>query len=115
MHIQYIAPARGQLVAVAERIASNGSCETYRVIVYEGEKTIALFDGVAFRVHILGHPFSLSSRNFSYSRMTIEKTAVTVVAGLMALAARTAPKAKGQDEISLLCSQQRRKRNSLWQ
>ncbi len=50
VHIQYIAPARGQLVAVAERIASNGSCETYRVIVYEGEKTIALFDGVAFRV-----------------------------------------------------------------
>ena len=33
--------------------------------------------------------------------MTVEKTAVTAVAGLMALAARTAPKAKGQDEIIL--------------
>ena len=31
--------------------------------------------------------------------MTVEKTAVTAVAGLMAIAARTAPKAKGQDEI----------------
>jgi acyl-CoA thioesterase len=50
VHIQYIAPARGILVAVAERIASNETCETYRVIVFEGERTIALFDGVAFRV-----------------------------------------------------------------
>jgi uncharacterized ferredoxin-like protein len=33
--------------------------------------------------------------------MTVEKTAVTAVAGLMALAARTAPKARGQDEILL--------------
>ncbi|MGD0534194.1 MAG: DUF2148 domain-containing protein [Methanoregula sp.] len=31
--------------------------------------------------------------------MTVEKTAVTAVAGLMALAARTAPKARGQDAI----------------
>ncbi|MEN6443881.1 MAG: DUF2148 domain-containing protein [Methanoregula sp.] len=31
--------------------------------------------------------------------MTVEKTAVTTVAGLMALAARTAPKAKGVDTI----------------
>ena len=31
--------------------------------------------------------------------MTVEKTAVAAVAGLMAIAARTAPKAKGQDEI----------------
>jgi acyl-CoA thioesterase len=50
VHIQYIAPARGQLVAVAERVASNGNCGIYRVIVYEGERTIAVFDGVAFRV-----------------------------------------------------------------
>lgn len=31
--------------------------------------------------------------------MTVEKTAVAAVAGLMALAARTAPKAKGEDTI----------------
>ncbi len=43
--------------------------------------------------------------------MTIEKTAVTRVAGLMALAARTAPKAKGQDEIliTLLTTAQKKK------
>jgi|SRR5208282_2327183 len=50
VHIQYIAPARGRLSAVAERIASNGTCETYRVVVAEGDRTVALFDGVAFRV-----------------------------------------------------------------
>ena len=33
--------------------------------------------------------------------MTVERTAVTAVAGLMALAARTAPKAHGDDEILL--------------
>lgn len=33
--------------------------------------------------------------------MTIETTAVTTVAGLMALAARTAPKGKGVDTIHL--------------
>ncbi|MFA5332648.1 MAG: DUF2148 domain-containing protein [Methanoregula sp.] len=33
--------------------------------------------------------------------MTVEKDVVATVAGLMALAARTAPKAKGQDEILL--------------
>jgi len=43
--------------------------------------------------------------------MTVEKTAVTAVAGLMAIAARTAPKAKGQDEIliSVLTSAQQKK------
>jgi acyl-CoA thioesterase len=50
VHIQYLAPARGRLVAVAERVAANGTCGTYRVVVYEGERTVAVFDGVAFRV-----------------------------------------------------------------
>jgi acyl-CoA thioesterase len=50
VHIQYLAPARGRLVAVAERVASNGTCGTYRVTVYEGARTVAVFDGVAFRV-----------------------------------------------------------------
>ena len=48
--IQYIAPAKGKLVAVAERVADNGSCDTYRVMVHEGERPIAEFTGVAFRV-----------------------------------------------------------------
>jgi len=48
--IQYIAPAKGRLVAVARRVADNGSCDTYRVMVHEGDRPIAEFTGVAFRV-----------------------------------------------------------------
>jgi acyl-CoA thioesterase len=48
--IQYIAPAKGKLVAVARRVADNGSCDTYRVIVHEGDRPVAEFTGVAFRV-----------------------------------------------------------------
>jgi acyl-CoA thioesterase len=50
VHIQYIAPASGSLVAVAEEVADNGRYSTFRVIVYERERTIAEFDGVAIRV-----------------------------------------------------------------
>jgi acyl-CoA thioesterase len=48
--IQFIAPAKGDLVAIAERVENNGSCDTYRVMVREGERTIAEFTGVAFRI-----------------------------------------------------------------
>jgi acyl-CoA thioesterase len=48
--IQYIAPAKGKLVAVARRVADNGSCDTYRVMVHEGGRAVAEFTGVAFRV-----------------------------------------------------------------
>ena len=48
--IQYIAPAQGTLVAVARRVADNGNCDTYRVMVYAGERPVAEFTGVAFRV-----------------------------------------------------------------
>jgi acyl-CoA thioesterase len=48
--IQYIAPAKGKLVAVARRIADNGTCDTYRIMVHEGERPVAEFTGVAFRV-----------------------------------------------------------------
>ena len=50
VHIQYIAPAKGRLVAVAERVATNETCDTFRVLVYEGERKVAVFDGVAFRL-----------------------------------------------------------------
>ncbi len=50
VHIQYIAPAHGALVAIAERISDNGSCDTYRVMVYEGSRVVAEFEGVAFKV-----------------------------------------------------------------
>ena len=48
--IQYIAPAKGVLVAEARRVDDNGSCDTYRVLVYAGDRTVAEFTGVAFRV-----------------------------------------------------------------
>ena len=48
--IQYISPAKGRLVAVARRVADNGTCDTYRVMVHEGKRPIAEFTGVAFRV-----------------------------------------------------------------
>jgi acyl-CoA thioesterase len=50
VHIQYIAPATGTLVAVAHRVADNGRYSTFRVMVYEGERIIAEFDGVALQV-----------------------------------------------------------------
>jgi acyl-CoA thioesterase len=50
VHIQYVAPATGSLVAIAQRVADNGSCDTYQVMVYQGERIIAEFEGVAFRV-----------------------------------------------------------------
>lgn len=48
--IHYIAPAKGMLVAVARRVADNGNCDTYRIMVHEGERLVAEFTGVAFRV-----------------------------------------------------------------
>lgn len=48
--IQYIAPAKGKLVAVARRVADNGTCDTYRIMVHEGDRPVAEFTGVAFRV-----------------------------------------------------------------
>ncbi|HNX17922.1 MAG TPA: hotdog fold thioesterase [Methanoregula sp.] len=50
VHIQYIVPAKGRLVAVAERVATNTTCDTFRVKVTEGDRTVALFDGTAFRL-----------------------------------------------------------------
>jgi len=51
IHIQYLLPARGRLAAVAERIAKNDTCDTFRVTVYdEPGRTVALFYGTAFRV-----------------------------------------------------------------
>jgi len=48
VNIQYIAPAKGPLVAIAERIADTGTCDIFRVTIYEGSRIIAVFDGTAF-------------------------------------------------------------------
>ena len=49
-HIQYIAPASGDLQAIAELVAEQGRYSTYRVKVNEGDRAIAEFDGVAIRI-----------------------------------------------------------------
>jgi len=48
--IHYIAPATGRLVAVARRVEDNKRTDTYRILVTEGDRLIAEFTGVAFRV-----------------------------------------------------------------
>lgn len=48
--IHYIAPAKGRLVAEARRVSDNGACDTYRIMVHEGERPVAEFTGIAFRV-----------------------------------------------------------------
>ena len=52
VHIQYLAPATGALVAIAQRVSDNGRCDTYRVVISEGTRVIATFDGVAFHLSI---------------------------------------------------------------
>jgi len=49
VHIQYIAPATGNLTAIANRVGDNGRYSLYRVMVYEGERIIAEFDGLALQ------------------------------------------------------------------
>ncbi len=49
IHIQYIAPAYGELIAISEIVGENGRYSTYRVKVYEGDRIIAQCDGVAIR------------------------------------------------------------------
>jgi acyl-CoA thioesterase len=53
IHIQYIAPATGSLMAIARQVADNGHYSTFRVMVYEGERTVAEFDGVAIQINKL--------------------------------------------------------------
>lgn len=48
--IHYLVPATGDLVAIAERVEDNGIADTFRVMIYAGNRTVAEFTGVAFRV-----------------------------------------------------------------
>lgn len=50
IHIQYIAPATGSLIAIAQCIGDNGIHPCFGSFVYEGERIIAEFDGVAIQV-----------------------------------------------------------------
>jgi acyl-CoA thioesterase len=51
VHIQYISPATGSLVAIAHRVADNGRYSTFRIMIHQGERIIAEFDGVAIQVN----------------------------------------------------------------
>jgi len=48
--IQFVAPAAGDLEAVATFIGRQGNYWTYRIIVSEGKRLIAVFDGTAIQV-----------------------------------------------------------------
>lgn len=50
VHILYIAPATGRLIARAEQVAENGKYFTYRIIVREGTRLIAEFEGISLQV-----------------------------------------------------------------
>ena len=48
-HIQFLAPGTGILEASAERMFQNGNTSVYRVTVTDGDRTIAVFEGVGIR------------------------------------------------------------------
>lgn len=52
IHIQYIAPATGDLEAIAELVAEQGRFSTFRVMVFERDRPVAEFDGVAIRMSL---------------------------------------------------------------
>ncbi|OPY36849.1 MAG: Thioesterase superfamily protein [Methanoregula sp. PtaU1.Bin051] len=49
-HIQYLAPASGDLEAVAEYVGGSRRYSTYRVTVFDGERMVATFDGTAIQI-----------------------------------------------------------------
>lgn len=48
-HIHYMAPGNGRIEAVAERVSRSGRTSVYRVIIREGDRTIAIFEGTGIR------------------------------------------------------------------
>jgi acyl-CoA thioesterase len=49
VHIEYIAPASGDLEAVAARRAESENRSLFQVRVFEGERLVAEFEGVAWK------------------------------------------------------------------
>jgi acyl-CoA thioesterase len=49
VHIEYIAPATGRLEAVAARRAETENRSLYQVRVFDGERLVAEFEGVAWK------------------------------------------------------------------
>jgi acyl-CoA thioesterase len=55
VHIQYIAPAKGRLVAKARKVADNGKYSTFRILVYDSDRLVADFEGVSLQVNPRGN------------------------------------------------------------
>ena len=49
-HIHYLAPGTGKLEAVAERVSASATTSVYRVVVKDGVRTVAEFDGIGIKV-----------------------------------------------------------------
>jgi len=49
IHIQFIGPAHGDLIAISEIVGESGRYSTYRIMVYEKDRPIAQCDGIAIR------------------------------------------------------------------
>ena len=49
-NIQFIAPASGDLEAVAAFVGNFGKFYSYRIVITEGERMIAVFDGTSLQV-----------------------------------------------------------------
>lgn len=47
--IMYLSPAKGNLVAVAERVSEDDRHSHYHVKVFEGERLVATFEGVGVK------------------------------------------------------------------
>lgn len=49
-HITYIRPATGRLEAVAKKIGETRRTSTYQVEVFEGDKMVAVFQGIGYKL-----------------------------------------------------------------
>ncbi len=49
-YISYLAPSTGRLEAVAERVSEAGGHSLYRATVYDGDRIVAVFDGIGMDV-----------------------------------------------------------------
>ncbi len=49
-NIQFIAPASGDLEAVATYVGNFGKYFTYRIVITEGKRLIAVFDGTSLQI-----------------------------------------------------------------
>lgn len=48
--INYMKPAKGRLEAVAKKIDENNTTSVYQVIVSDGDKVVAIFQGVGYKL-----------------------------------------------------------------